>query len=158
MAATMVGLAEKAEYRVLKPALKAFLRGHEGRDAGGSDSSEVKAWLPACVKALDRDVEENFFPMLWTMLEAQERGANSGGAEQLWIDRLRQLTENHFEDALRALPCAAASRPRAEAEARLLFMALCARELPQAGHGDGKAEHAQDKEDKWTEHTEQADS
>ncbi|MDR1490509.1 MAG: hypothetical protein LBS65_08540 [Desulfovibrio sp.] len=126
MAAIMVSLADKAEKDVLLPALEVFLsRG------GGA--------VAACIQALDRDVDEIFFPSLWAMLDRQEQGVDSGEAEQLWIDALRELSEKHFWAALRALPCAAAFRLRAEAEASRLFMVLRNRQLPRAVHGNDNA-------------------
>jgi hypothetical protein len=66
---------------------------------------------------------------------------------QLWVDALRRLTEKHFRTALRALPCAAAFRLRAEAEAGILFERLRARELPRAGQAPEQTEDKGNKEE-----------
>ncbi|MDR2160612.1 MAG: hypothetical protein LBO77_00480 [Desulfovibrio sp.] len=122
-AATMVSLADKAEGKVLRPALKIFLQ-----DRSGKDSVGIREWI----QALDRAVDEIFFPSLWDMLERQESGQDGCSAEQPWIDKLRTLTKKYFAHALSALPCAAAYRLRAEAEAWIAFNKLRAKELPLA--------------------------
>jgi CRISPR system Cascade subunit CasA len=145
MAADMVSMANSAEKDVLLPALKVFLRRGGGAVAAEKDSSAAKTWLPACIQALDRDVDEIFFPSLWAMLERQDHGENGSDVRQLWIDTLRELSEKHFWAALRALPCAVAFRLRAEAEASRLFMILRNRQLPRAVHGNDNAGPSGDK-------------
>jgi CRISPR system Cascade subunit CasA len=149
LAGKMVSLAEKAERNVLAPALKLFLAGGANGDSGaGGGASRGGDGLSACVNALDRDVDEAFFPLLWKMLEQRELTGSDSEAEQLWSDELRRLAEKNFEASLDALPGVAASCLRARTEADLLFRKLLNRILP-------RAEKTEDKEDTCTAHAEQ---
>jgi CRISPR system Cascade subunit CasA len=134
LAKRMVDLAGTAETKVLKPALHCFLQGGARNQSGGGKKRSAKGvdGTSARVQAMDRDVDDIFFPKLWEILEKQKNAENGDDAMQIWIDELRHLVKRHFKAALSVLSGTTVSLIRAQTEAELLFGELCSKELPPA--------------------------
>jgi CRISPR system Cascade subunit CasA len=91
--------------------------------AAGGDRERIDkehyTFTKAARNSLDRYADEIFFERLWGRFEAQEVRPDAADNEKKKLaDLLWRRTQEIFEQALPAMPCAGLFRPRAEARAR----------------------------------------
>lgn len=85
-----------------------------------------------CVEHFDRYADSIFFEHLWARFEAEEGGAEAKtAAEQEFIRRLWQRTQDIFEQFLPTMPCPSLYRPRAEARARRALRSRLRQNYPE---------------------------
>jgi len=103
--------------------------------AGGDRERRRKdhyAYASKARAAVDRAVDEMFFPHLWARFEAQEKGEDALKAEmEAFARALFARAKTVFEASLPAIPCPSIFRPRAEARAWRTFRGALRRSFPE---------------------------
>lgn len=79
-----------------------------------------------------------FFPHLWKRLSAENSGSTQAvdQVRQEFLQHLFDAARNEFEAAMPGIPCAAISRPRAEARCRRAFYGRVRKVMPQMHRTD----------------------
>ncbi|HML52672.1 MAG TPA: type I-E CRISPR-associated protein Cse1/CasA [Solidesulfovibrio magneticus] len=119
VAKAMAGLADDARKRVLRPAVLQLLQA--ARDAPEFKQPETAQWAVTSFQALDRAVDEHFFPFLWDCLDALGDSPVEPAILQPWSQFLIQRVRSEFKRACNALPTSSALRYRAMAKAENLL-------------------------------------
>ena len=95
-------LASAAQRKVLKPALLRLMQA--ARSEVDFKQKETGAWSDACLEAMDRQVDQEFFPYLWQCLERKEAGEDAHAASLPWREYLAELARERFRQAAQGLP------------------------------------------------------
>ena len=82
---------------------------------------ETAQWAVTFSQALDRAVDEHFFPFLWDCLDALGDAPVEPAILQPWSQFLIQRVRSEFKRACNALPSSSALRYRAMAKAENLL-------------------------------------
>lgn len=108
-------MASNLQYRVLQPALFAFLEG--GPDALDLNKREVGQWVSEAVAPFVRAWDPRYFDWLWTTLDQ----ADDATAMKAWFDTLRPLAEACLEGAFTRTPLRSGRTYRARSRAKGMF-------------------------------------
>lgn len=117
-AETQINLADTARRKVLHLALTALLQ--KGADQLDFREERTGPWLTA----LDRAVDDAFFPHLWKTVDVDEEEFRAS-----WQRLLHKLAWEQFENARGSAPVPSAHRARAEARSELMLRGLLRKHL-----------------------------
>lgn len=120
-AKTQISLSDTVRRKVLHPALCALLQ--KGADQLNFRDDRTGPWL----SALDRAVDDTFFPHLWATVEDEEEEFQAS-----WQRLLKGLARDQFHDAQQSVPMASAHRARSQAKAELRLRRLLRQHLELA--------------------------
>lgn len=133
----LVDLAKAAEDKVLKPALLRFMQA--AREELDYKQKETVSWSLCRLEELDRQVDQEFFPLLWQCLELRWQGRDGHEATEPWRRWLRDQVRSHFRAAIERLPVSSAWFYRARALAEKTLESAVARHLMPISEKGGEA-------------------
>jgi CRISPR system Cascade subunit CasA len=119
MANYMTTMAWDARVRVLRPAVLQLLQA--SRESPEFKQPETTAWAARFTDALDRVIDEAFFPALWDCLEAMGEASFEPHFLRPWSQFLIASVRNEFKRACASLPVSSALAYRAMAKAECLL-------------------------------------
>lgn len=118
LAQRRVERAAAARRHVLHPALCALLQA--GAERLDFRDDRTGRWT----RALDREIDRDFFDQLWADAETDDQTADTH-----WVQTLRRLARAQIDDAIEAAPVPVARRYRAIAAAERVFEGACRKHL-----------------------------
>lgn len=121
---TAIEMAGDMQYKVLKPAIFAFLEG--GREELRLDRDVSQMWWGQFGSRFGQSWSEDFFPWLWSIVDPSD----DESALRRWAEKLRTFALEVFREALLVMPERSGHRWRSRTRAERIFWGSINRNFP----------------------------